>query len=36
VTISGTAPGESGGRIGFGQVTGKILPARSAPFGVDS
>ncbi len=36
VTITATAPGESGGRIGFGEVTGKILPARAEPFGVDS
>jgi fumarylacetoacetase len=29
VTISATAPGASGGRIGFGEVTGTILPARA-------
>ena len=28
VTISATAPGAAGGRIGFGEVTGTILPAR--------
>ncbi|GAA0589269.1 fumarylacetoacetase [Actinomadura livida] len=28
VTISATAPGPSGTRIGFGEVTGRILPAR--------
>jgi fumarylacetoacetase len=28
VTISATAPGANGGRIGFGEVTGTILPAR--------
>jgi len=28
VVISATAPGASGGRIGFGEVTGTILPAR--------
>ncbi|MGH7735777.1 MAG: fumarylacetoacetate hydrolase family protein, partial [Gemmatimonadales bacterium] len=28
VTISATAPGASGGRIGFSEVTGTILPAR--------
>jgi fumarylacetoacetase len=28
VTISATAPGTGGGRIGFGEVTGKVLPAR--------
>ena len=28
VTITATAPGASGGRIGFGVVTGTILPAR--------
>jgi fumarylacetoacetase len=28
VTISATAPGTGGGRIGFGEVTGTILPAR--------
>ncbi len=27
VTISATAPGAAGGRIGFGEVTGTILPA---------
>jgi fumarylacetoacetase len=27
VTITATAPGASGGRIGFGEVTGRILPA---------
>ena len=29
VTISATAPGASGTRIGFGEVTGQILPATS-------
>jgi fumarylacetoacetase len=28
VTITATAPGTGGGRIGFGEVTGTILPAR--------
>ncbi|MFJ6658845.1 fumarylacetoacetase [Streptomyces sp. NPDC091377] len=28
VTLSGTAPGASGGRIGLGEVTGRIHPAR--------
>jgi fumarylacetoacetase len=28
VTITGTAPGTDGGRIGFGEVTGTIRPAR--------
>jgi fumarylacetoacetase len=28
VTISATAPGARGGRIGFGEVRGRILPAR--------
>jgi fumarylacetoacetase len=28
VTISATAPGAAGARIGFGEVTGTILPAR--------
>ena len=28
VVITATAPGASGGRIGFGEVSGKILPAR--------
>lgn len=28
VTISATAPGPSGARVGFGEVTGRILPAR--------
>ncbi|MFD4467205.1 fumarylacetoacetase [Rhodococcus sp. NPDC058505] len=28
VTITATAPGASGGRIGFGEVRGRILPAR--------
>ncbi|SEM30654.1 fumarylacetoacetase [Streptacidiphilus jiangxiensis] len=28
VTITATAPGRDGGRIGFGEVTGRILPAR--------
>jgi fumarylacetoacetase len=31
VTISATAPGMAGGRIGFGEVTGKILPAPWRP-----
>jgi fumarylacetoacetase len=30
VTITATAPGTGGGRIGFGEVTGVIRPARSA------
>jgi len=30
VTLSATAPGASGARIGFGEVTATILPARSA------
>jgi len=29
VTITGTAPGVAGGRIGFGEVTATILPART-------
>ena len=29
VTITATAPGPNGSRIGFGEVTGRILPARS-------
>jgi fumarylacetoacetase len=29
VTITGTAPGAAGGRIGFGEVTATILPART-------
>jgi fumarylacetoacetase len=28
VTISATAPGAAGGRIGFGEVRGRVLPAR--------
>jgi fumarylacetoacetase len=32
VTISATAPGASGGRIGFGEVTGTIRAARSGTF----
>jgi fumarylacetoacetase len=28
VTISATAPGTDGGRIGLGEVTGRIEPAR--------
>jgi fumarylacetoacetase len=28
VTISATAPGTAGGRIAFGEVTGKVVPAR--------
>jgi fumarylacetoacetase len=28
VTISATAPGVSGGRVGFGEVAGQVLPAR--------
>jgi fumarylacetoacetase len=28
VVITGTAPGAAGGRIGFGEVAGRILPAR--------
>lgn len=28
VTITATAPGPSGARLGFGEVTGRILPAR--------
>lgn len=28
VTITGTAPGLDGSRIGFGEVTGRIEPAR--------
>jgi fumarylacetoacetase len=28
VTITATAPAAGGGRIGFGEVTGRILPAR--------
>ncbi len=30
VTISATAPGSSGGRIGFGEVAGRVLPAAGA------
>lgn len=30
VVITATAPGASGGRIGFGEVAGRILPARAA------
>jgi fumarylacetoacetase len=33
VTISATAPGASGARIGFGEVTATILPARPADPG---
>jgi fumarylacetoacetase len=29
VTVSATAPGAAGGRISFGEVTGRVLPARS-------
>ncbi|MBL7496579.1 fumarylacetoacetase [Frankia sp. CNm7] len=29
VTITGTAPGSGGGRVGFGAVTGTVLPAPS-------
>jgi fumarylacetoacetase len=29
VTITATAPGAGGGRIGFGEVAGRILPARA-------
>ena len=28
MTITATAPGTAGGRIGFGEVTGVIRPAR--------
>lgn len=28
VSITATAPGPGGARIGFGEVTGRILPAR--------
>jgi fumarylacetoacetase len=28
VTISASAPGPGGTRIGFGEVTGQVLPAR--------
>ena len=28
VTISAVAPGHAGGRIGFGEVAGRVLPAR--------
>ena len=31
VTITATAPGTGGGRIGFGEVTGTVLPARPWP-----
>ncbi|MBB3051129.1 fumarylacetoacetase [Prauserella isguenensis] len=31
VTISATAPGAGGGRIGFGDVTGRILPTPDPP-----
>ena len=31
VTISATAPGPNGTRIGFGEVTGGVRPAHSAP-----
>jgi fumarylacetoacetase len=31
VTISATAPGIAGGRIGFGEVSGRILPALAQP-----
>ena len=31
VTITATAPGSGGTRIGFGEVTGRIHPARAAP-----
>jgi fumarylacetoacetase len=31
VTITATAPGANGGRVGFGEVTGTILPARHQP-----
>jgi len=30
VTITATAPGTSGARIGFGEVTETILPTRAA------
>ena len=29
VTIAGTAPGPDGGRIGLGEVTGTVRPARA-------
>jgi fumarylacetoacetase len=32
VTITATAPGASGGRVGFGEVTATILPARTTPL----
>jgi fumarylacetoacetase len=32
VTISATAPGRSGARVGFGEVTATILPARTTPL----
>jgi fumarylacetoacetase len=31
VTLTGTAPGPSGSRIGLGEVTGRILPERPEP-----
>jgi fumarylacetoacetase len=31
VTITATAPAADGGRLGFGEVTGRILPARRRP-----
>jgi fumarylacetoacetase len=31
VTLTGTAPGPSGSRIGLGEVTGRIRPARQGP-----
>ncbi len=34
VTITATAPGAAGGRIGFGEVTATILPARRPPAGL--
>jgi len=40
VTLSATAPGPDGTRIGFGEVTGRIAPARAdsagSPLGADS
>jgi fumarylacetoacetase len=32
VTITATAPAADGGRIGFGDVTGRVLPASAVSY----
>jgi fumarylacetoacetase len=33
VVLSGTAPGAAGGRVGFGEVRGRIVPTRPTRLG---